>query len=152
MRRGFTLIELLVVVAIIGVLSSLFVSNYMEIRKKSRDAKRMADLKEIQKALELYKQDQSLPVYPASLPAPCSEWKEGEKVYMNSMPGDPKGNCSSPIPYFYQPKGDPPTEYNLIACLESRKNGDNIKNCSAYGVAADCSDLGGNGKCYVVKP
>ncbi len=53
-KRGFTLIELLVVIAIIGLLSSVVFASLNSARGKARNAKRMADLKEIQKALEFY--------------------------------------------------------------------------------------------------
>ena len=62
-RKGFTLIELLVVIAIIGLLSTLAVVALNTARAKSRDAKRVADVKQIQTALELYSGDQS--GYPA---------------------------------------------------------------------------------------
>lgn len=52
--KGFTLIELLVVIFIIGLLASIVVVGVNEARKKARDAKRMADLKAVQTALELY--------------------------------------------------------------------------------------------------
>lgn len=57
-RRGFTLIELLVVIAIIGLLSTLAVVALNSARQKARDAKRVADVKQIQTALELYFNDQ----------------------------------------------------------------------------------------------
>ncbi len=53
-QRGFTLIELLVVIAIIGLLSTLAVVALNNARQKSRDAKRVADIKQIQTALEMY--------------------------------------------------------------------------------------------------
>ena len=53
-QKGFTLIELLVVIAIIGLLSTLAVVALNNARQKSRDAKRVADVKQIQTALELY--------------------------------------------------------------------------------------------------
>lgn len=56
-KRGFTLIELLVVVAIIGLLSTLAVVAVNNARSKSRDAKRISDVKQIQVALELYYSD-----------------------------------------------------------------------------------------------
>lgn len=52
--KGFTLIELLVVIAIIGVLSSVILVALSTARYKSLDARRAADIKEIQKAVELY--------------------------------------------------------------------------------------------------
>lgn len=56
-QKGFTLIELLVVIAIIGLLSTLAVISLNNARAKSRDAKRMADVKQMQSALELYYND-----------------------------------------------------------------------------------------------
>ena len=56
-QKGFTLIELLVVIAIIGLLSTLAVVALNNARQKSRDAKRVADVKQIQTALELYFND-----------------------------------------------------------------------------------------------
>jgi prepilin-type N-terminal cleavage/methylation domain-containing protein len=53
-KSGFTLIELLVVIAIIGILSTLAVVALNSARQKSRDSKRVADIKQIQTALELY--------------------------------------------------------------------------------------------------
>lgn len=51
---GFTLIELLVVIAIIGLLSSVILASLNTARAKSRDARRVADMKQIQTALEVY--------------------------------------------------------------------------------------------------
>jgi prepilin-type N-terminal cleavage/methylation domain-containing protein len=53
-QRGFTLIELLVVIAIIGLLASIILASLDQARKKGRDARRIADVKEVQLALELY--------------------------------------------------------------------------------------------------
>jgi prepilin-type N-terminal cleavage/methylation domain-containing protein len=55
--KGFTLIELLVVIAIIGLLSTLAVIALNSARAKSRDSKRISDVKQIQTALELFYSD-----------------------------------------------------------------------------------------------
>lgn len=62
--RGFTLIELLVVIAIIGLLSTLAVVALQGARVKSRDAKRVADIKQVQTALELFANAEG--AYPAN--------------------------------------------------------------------------------------
>ncbi len=52
-RKGFTLIELLVVIAIIGILSTLAVVALNSARQRSRDAKRVSDIRQLQTSLEL---------------------------------------------------------------------------------------------------
>ena len=64
-KRGFTLIELLVVIAIIGILASIVLASLDSARKKGRDARRIADVKQVQLALELYYDANG--VYPPAL-------------------------------------------------------------------------------------
>lgn len=52
-RRAFTLIELLLVIAIIGLIATVSIAAVGGARAKGRDEKRVTDLKQIQKALEL---------------------------------------------------------------------------------------------------
>ncbi len=66
--RGFTLIELLVVIAIIGLLSTIIAAPIQSARKKARDAKKIAELKSTQLALEQYAESNSAQ-YPFSLKA-----------------------------------------------------------------------------------
>ena len=90
-RKGFTLIELLVVIAIIGLLSTLAVVALNNAREKSRDARRVADVKQIQTALELFYNDESgypltaaWPGSGAALTGPTSG-----VTYMSSVPAAP---------------------------------------------------------------
>lgn len=52
-KAGFTLIELLVVIAIVGVLSGVVLQSLNSARAKARDAQRLTEIDQINKALEL---------------------------------------------------------------------------------------------------
>lgn len=56
-KKGFTLIELLVVIAIIGVLSTIILISVDVARARARDANRVAQVRQMQTALELYYTD-----------------------------------------------------------------------------------------------
>ncbi len=88
--RGFTLIELLVVVAIIAMLASIILASLNQARTKSRDARRIADVKQIQLALELYNNDYG--GYPVL--ATFGDLSTGlasalTPTYISAMPSDP---------------------------------------------------------------
>lgn len=52
--KGFTLIELMVVISIIGLLSSITLASLSGARSKGRDARLIAEIKQLQNAMELY--------------------------------------------------------------------------------------------------
>lgn len=113
--RAFTLIELLVVIAVIGILAGvlLAVINPLEQLKKTRDAQRKHDLTQIQKALEIYYNDNGK--YP---PADANTgfitdvyWGGTWPGYMEVVPQDP----SSEQAYSYTTRDG---GYELLAALD----------------------------------
>lgn len=94
-KRGFTLLELLVVIAIIGLLSSIIVISVNSARAKARDAIRLADLRQMQEALEMYFLDNgNYPnIHAFTTGTSCgSSWCALETAlapYIKSLPRDP---------------------------------------------------------------
>jgi len=77
--KSFTLIELLVVIFITGLVAALVIVNVSSARAKARDAKRKADLRSIQTALEIYYEQKGF--YPIT----TSTWDSGGTI--NADPG-----------------------------------------------------------------
>jgi uncharacterized protein (TIGR02145 family)/prepilin-type N-terminal cleavage/methylation domain-containing protein len=95
-QTGFTLIELLVVIAIIGALSTLALVSLNSARIKGRNAKRVADIKQISTALELYYSDHNS--YPALItPGEAMKSADDSITYLGVIPSNPSpradGNC-----------------------------------------------------------
>ncbi|MEK7662092.1 MAG: prepilin-type N-terminal cleavage/methylation domain-containing protein [Patescibacteria group bacterium] len=106
-NKGFTLVELLVVIAIIGVLSSVVLASLNTARQKSRDARRVADVKQVQLALELY--FDATRTYPVALDV-ASLVTPG---YISAIPVDPIDNTG--YPYDQLTSG---SSYEMCANLE----------------------------------
>ncbi len=53
-QGGFTILELLVVIGIIGLLASIIVINLTNARRRARDIKRIADIRQMQTVTEDY--------------------------------------------------------------------------------------------------
>jgi general secretion pathway protein G len=56
-RTGFTLIELIVVVSILAILAGVLVPRVSDHMASARDARRLADVKSLQAAIEQFKMD-----------------------------------------------------------------------------------------------
>ena len=110
-EKGFTLIELLVVIAVIGILATMIVVQFNSVRQKGRNARRLSDLNAIQKAIELYNNDNNR--YPpstangaigeASVPYAAGTINALLSPYLPTMPRDPK---SGEAGYYYYYNGD----------------------------------------------
>jgi type II secretion system protein G len=131
--KGFTLIELLVVIAIIGLLASIVMVSLSGAKAKSRDARRQADIKNIQLALAIYYNDNGM--YPKNIYAVNGTGAPDTGLaptYLPAVPRDPNSTtaCTSPLAagcYKYIAYAGsancngttfPPTSYHLGAAVE----------------------------------
>lgn len=113
---GFTLVEIILVIAMIGISATLVVSLVDPVQqfRKSNDAKRKADLKQIQAALELFRADQG------RYPDATTEFTCGDSLasvnatYLQKIPCDPRNTGNFVYTYI-----DNITSYTLYSCLEN---------------------------------
>jgi len=170
-NHGFTLIELLVVIAIIGILASVVLASLNSARKKSRDARRLADVKQLQVALELYF-DANSGDYPGLLSALIGATACGSSSCISVVPAPPSG--SGQTAYAYSAFGATATDcsnYHLGAVMEEATNpamssdadaaasaqtlctvgGTSVADFSGSG-STNCAGTAGTDACYDVKP
>lgn len=107
-KLGFTLIEILIVIALAGIIAAgiLALINPVAQLQKGRDSQRIADMKKIQAALELYRIDNG--GYPGSI---YPRINEGSVIYMPATPNDPNDD-----PYTYTGGG---STYAISKCAEN---------------------------------
>ena len=116
-NKGFTLIELLASVAIIGILAAIIVASLNSARRGARDVRRIADIRNLRTALEIYYNDHNQ-VYPTSLNDLVTSGQ------IPAVPTDILGN--TPYSYAYYPASRP-SFYHLGSSLEDSAN-DALKN------------------------
>ncbi len=113
-KSGFTVIELLVVIGIIGLLVSVSVVSFSVARQKSRDAQRVAYVKQINHAMELYFLHNGS--YPAII-TPGEPLVVNNTTYLDPVPSNPEprddGPCSD-RDFSYTQSDD---QYILNFCL-----------------------------------
>ncbi|MEK7465164.1 MAG: type II secretion system protein [Patescibacteria group bacterium] len=107
-NSGFTLIEMLVVVAIIGLLSSVVLVGIGPARSRARDARRIADIRQIQNGLEAYHSSSN------RYPTANQFYGTGVARVIPGLPTDPQGG-----EYAYIPA--PPEGYVVGICLENNR-------------------------------
>ena len=143
MKKAFTLIELVIVMAIVALLAILGFSSYINSVKAGKDARRKTDIAAIQKALEIYYQDNgayplpaatSIPSVPSTGGAFCHPNGCATANYLQVLPTDP----GSVTPYRYASDG---TYYKIYSCIESTSDAGANVNQSGYGVSC------GTGRC-----
>jgi prepilin-type N-terminal cleavage/methylation domain-containing protein len=163
-RSGFTLIELLSVIAIIGILAASVIAAVGAAREKARDAKRIAEMKEVRSALMLY--NETLGTYPSSTPSGYS----GDDAALQYLAQDESGKylsativaVGSPITFIYRgikedgsectTAGDVCKDFVIGTVLErnnSTLESDRDNTFGTFdGASADCIGGAGDERCY----
>lgn len=97
-RKGFTLVEILVVVSIIGILTGVIIGGVASARVKARDARRVADIKQISKAIENY--FSSCYSYPSALTNLTTSGCTAYIPVITSLPQDPQASTNVYYRYY----------------------------------------------------
>ncbi len=112
--KGFTLIEVMIVIAIIGLLSSVILTSLTVTKDKANTAKRIANAKELEQALEVYYiNNGAYPTTSGSLSSDCStwggpnaDWIPGLRpTYIAALPSDPDTDGINKCCYLYRSNG-----------------------------------------------
>lgn len=141
LRKGFTLIELLIVIAIIGLLASIVLVGFGSFRARGRDARRVADLRETQNALELYYTKNN--AYPD--PSTTVDWPGFSTFLINAgigvsnIPSDPLGDPLRSYSYGSDATGNF-QNYVLAATLEDINNPALLSDVDGTALGVACDD------------
>lgn len=144
-RQGFTLIELLVVIAVIGMIASIVLVSLGPARKKARDARRQADIKQINLAMEMC-YDDSACTGPEQHPDSAAGANNIDKIDTDSnplyldTPVDPLNSCPQ---CYYWTNGT-----NQHYCVYVKLEAENVYFCASNkGVAKGTSATPTNTNC-----
>lgn len=125
-QNGFTLIELLVVIAVIGILASVIMVSLNSARAKARDARRMADFKQVSLALQFYYDTYG--TYPRISPVTTNQWTDNfnamaqdlvNEGFLPSVPASPSTAQVGGYHYFNYGSGSGVIGGILVTGLET---------------------------------
>lgn len=137
LQKGFTLVELLVVVAIIGLLAGIATVSVNSTRVRARDARRIADVKQMQNALELYN-NANAGIYPAKTAADITLGDADNDVIDSSAAGIVATPTAGADIFLNIVPRDPKTgqNYTYKMCgAAAVAGGAAARSCLAYGIA-----------------
>ncbi|MEA3398425.1 MAG: type II secretion system protein [Patescibacteria group bacterium] len=146
-KKGFTLIELLVVIAIIGLLSTMAVVALNNARAKSRDAKRVSDVKQMQTALELYfNQCNGYPTLDGSGAAHDGTSRlDADSVFDNGAA------CGTTLGTYMADLPNPPSPTDGSVCIANDTNTYYYEACNADASACGGGASSDNGASYTIQ-
>ncbi len=145
-KKGFTLIELLVVVAIIGLLATISIVSLGSARDRAKNTRRIADIRQLQTALELYFYDFNR--YPV-----VTEWVTAQEAlataefstYLSQVPSDPSPGEIPIYDYSYLSSPDG-SDYQIIWYLTDStadfSQGYQASTPNQLGLSIEISDTG----------
>ena len=90
--RGFTILELVVTISIIGILSTIVLTNMAAASKRGRDVERQSDLRNLQNAVESYKKKNG--TYPDMGPNPNGDNWSRLRFFARTPRANPAANVS----------------------------------------------------------
>jgi prepilin-type N-terminal cleavage/methylation domain-containing protein len=118
-NQGFTLIEIMVVVSIVAILAAVIGVNALQSGQQSRDAKRQADIRTLQSAVELYKNKYG------RYPEQCPQLNPGISEGWSGQIGTNFACADSTNRYVFGASGREFSEFMATLPVDKKLNGTN---------------------------